>query len=85
MDKVLAKSVHLGLGLDLLGSKTSLNSKRGNELEVTALGVKAKNAAGRVVLIPWANIKGVELAPEEPSEIPVSLGPQEPKPRQPKK
>lgn len=59
--KVLAKSVHLGLGVDLLGSQTSLTSKRGNELEVTHLGIKATGKTGRVVLIPWANIKGVEL------------------------
>lgn len=59
--KVLAQSVHLGLGLDLLGSKMSLNAKAGNELEVTALGVIASNKDGRRVLIPWANIKGLEL------------------------
>lgn len=63
MDKVLAKSVHLGLGLDLLGSKMSLNAnpRTGTELEVTALGVKCSNQAGRIILVPWANIKGVEL------------------------
>lgn len=60
-DKVLAKAVHLGLGVDLLGSKTSLNAKSGNELEVTPLGIKATGRSGRVVLVPWANIKGVEL------------------------
>lgn len=77
-DKVLASSVHLGLGVDLLGSKTSLNSKRGNELEVTALGVKAKSQkTGRVVLIPWANIKGIELMPEPIAPV-APAPPQEP-------
>jgi hypothetical protein len=60
--KVLAKTVQLGIGVDLLGSMMSLSSSRGNELEVTPLGVKATSKKnGRVVLIPWANIRGVEL------------------------
>lgn len=62
--KILAKTVQLGLGLDLLGSTLSLNHRRGNELEVTPIGIKATSAKnGRVVIIPWANIKGVELLP----------------------
>lgn len=60
--KVLAKTVQLGIGVDLLGSAMSLNCSRGNELEVTPLGVKATSKkTGRIVLIPWANIRGVEL------------------------
>lgn len=61
-EKVLARSVHLLNGLDLLGSTSSLNAKRGNELEVTPLGVKATSGKNqRTVLIPWANIKGVDV------------------------
>lgn len=69
-DKVLAKSVHLGLGLDLLGSKMSLSAKRGNELEITPMGVLATNKEGRRVLVPWANIKGVELESESAAGTP---------------
>lgn len=63
--KIMAKTVQLGIGLDLLGASLSLNSRSGNELEVTHLGVRAVSKKnGRVVLIPWANIRGVELVPE---------------------
>lgn len=65
--KVLAKVFHMAIGLDLIGSKTSLSDKRA-ELEVTPLGVKMTSKEnGRVVLIPWTNIKGVELHPEPKS------------------
>lgn len=64
--KVIAKIIHLGVGVDLLGSKTSLSTQRGNELEVTPLGVIASSAkTGRKVLIPWANIRGCELFSED--------------------
>lgn len=70
MSKVLAKTIHLGLGLDLLGAKTSLSANRGTELEVTPLGVKANSGKNeRVILIPWANIKGCELFPEVQPEM----------------
>lgn len=60
--KILAKVVQLGIGVDLLGAALSLQSKKGNELEVTPLGIKATSAKnGRVVLIPWANIRACEL------------------------
>jgi hypothetical protein len=60
--KVLAKTVQLGIGVDMLGSAMSLNNSRGNILEVTPLGVRAVSKKnGRVVLLPWANIRGVEL------------------------
>lgn len=60
--KLLAKTVQLGIGVDLLGSMMSLNCTRGNELEVTPIGIKASSKkTGRVVLIPWANVRGVEL------------------------
>jgi hypothetical protein len=66
--KVLAKIVQLGLGLDLIGSKMSV-SNRNAILEVTPLGVKMiSRANNRVVLLPWSNIKGVELIPT-PEEL----------------
>lgn len=64
--KVFAKTVQLAIGTDLLASATSLNSKRGNLLEVTPLGIKARSAkSGRVILIPWTNIRAAELMPDE--------------------
>ncbi len=60
------KSVHLAIGVDLLGSKTSLQSGRNATLEATAIGIKAysKNS-NRIVVIPYSNVKGFELFPGE--------------------
>lgn len=61
-EKVYAKTVQLAIGVDLLGSAMSLNDRRGNELEVTPLGIKAiGQKSKRVILIPWTNIRGIEL------------------------
>lgn len=56
--------VHLGIGLDLIGSKTSLHNNK-YDIEATQIGVLAKSrTSGRSILIPWTNIKGAELMPE---------------------
>jgi len=61
-DKIYAKTVQLAIGVDLLGSAMSLNDRRGNELEVTPLGIRAVGLKSkRTVLIPWTNIRGIEL------------------------
>lgn len=63
--KLLAKAFHMAIGVDLIGSKTSMAASKTMELEVTPLGIKcASKNSGRLVLIPWPNIKGVELYPE---------------------
>lgn len=63
--KVLAKSIQLAVACDLVGSQMSMSASRGTELVVTPLGVKMTSGkTGRVVLIPWPNIKGCELFPE---------------------
>ena len=60
------KTVHLAIGVDLLGSKTSLSAKRGTSLEMTAIGIKAhSDGSGRTVVIPYSNVKGFELFPGE--------------------
>lgn len=60
--KILAKAFHMAIGVDLIGSKTSMKASATLELEVTPLGVKCvSKGSGRTVLIPWPNIKGVEL------------------------
>jgi hypothetical protein len=60
--KIYAKVVHLAVGVDLLGSKTSLVAKKGNTLEVTPLGILAVSGNnGRKLLIPFPNVKAAEL------------------------
>lgn len=62
-NQVFAKTVHLAVGVDLLGSVTSLQARHGTTLEVTPLGVIAISGKnGRKVLIPFPNIKACELA-----------------------
>lgn len=62
--KVLAKVVHLYAGLDLIGSKTTIDHKSA-EIEVTPIGMKIKSKkTKRIILLPWSNIKGAELLPE---------------------
>lgn len=62
--KVLCKTVQLGLGLELIGSKMSVQSKEA-ELEVVPMGIKmTSKKSKRVILLPWANIKGCELLSE---------------------
>lgn len=63
--KVLAAKVELGLGTHLLGTMLSLKAQRGNELEITPLGIVATSGKNkRQVLIPWTNIKACELMPK---------------------
>lgn len=63
--KILAKAFQLGLACDLLGSVMTFSAARGTELEVTPLGVKMiSGKSGRVMLVPWANIKACELYPD---------------------
>lgn len=65
-NKIRAKIVQLGISCDLVGSAMTLRSMTGTELEISHLGIIATSAKGnkRRVLIPWANVKGVELMPE---------------------
>lgn len=63
--KVLAKVFQMVVGVDLIGSKMSMAASKTLQLEVTPLGIKATSAKGRVVLIPWTNIKGCELYPSD--------------------
>lgn len=63
--KIYASKCQMAVGVDLLGSKLSLVAGKSTSLEVTPLGIKAKSSnSGRTVLIPWTNVKGVELYPE---------------------
>lgn len=67
--KVLCKNMHMVVGVDFIGSKTSMSASRNLELEVTPLGIKAfSKSTGRLVLIPWTNVKGAELFPVKDEE-----------------
>lgn len=60
------KTVQFAVGVDLLGSKLTLSSGRGTELEATGVGVMAHSkSTGRYVLIPYSNCKGIEFLPPE--------------------
>lgn len=63
--KVLVQTLHLYAALELMGAKSSVQAK-GSEMEVTPIGVKVTSRKnGRVILVPWSNIKGCELMPEK--------------------
>lgn len=60
--KVFAKAFHMVVGVDLIGSKSSMSASRNLTLEVTPIGIVAISAnSQRKILIPWTNIKGAEL------------------------
>lgn len=63
--KVMAKVFQMAIGVDLIGSKMSMQASKTLELEVMPLGIIAKSKkSNRHILIPWTNIKGVELLPQ---------------------
>ena len=60
------KVCHLAIGVDLLGSKTSLQTKGPTTLEMTSIGIRAHSKnSNRTVIIPYSNVKGFELFPGE--------------------
>ena len=66
---ILAKNVNFVNGVTALGSKLSLQASKSNTLEVTPLGLKATSqSSGRVILVPFTNISGMELYPEPRQE-----------------
>ena len=57
-------TVHMAVGLDLIVSKTSLHASK-YDIEATPVGIQAKSrASGRVIVIPYSNVRGFELLPE---------------------
>lgn len=62
-DWIKAKTVQLGIGVDLLGSLLSLNTRSGNELRYFygkgCLAISKKT--NRIVWVPDSNIRGVEF------------------------
>jgi hypothetical protein len=67
-NKNAVKVVQLIVGLDLIGSKVSMNFRE-SEMEAMPFGVIATSKKnGRRILIPWANIKGCELFGDQPEK-----------------
>lgn len=60
-DKPTIKNVQMHAGIDMIGSKTSINNSRADIYErATGILVISKET-GRKVVIPHANIRGYEL------------------------
>lgn len=55
----------MAIGCDLIGSKMSMAASKTLDLELTPVGVKASSKnSGRIMIIPFANIKGIEMMKE---------------------
>lgn len=61
--------VELGLGSHLLGNSLTLASVRGSTLELSQFGILATSKTGRVVLLPWANTRCVEIEPSKVTRV----------------
>lgn len=60
--KNTVKLMQMAIGVDLIGSKMSMATRPGVHIEATAVGLKMRSKTSkRVVLIPYANCKGLEL------------------------
>lgn len=56
------KMMHLAIGVDFLGSKTSFVSGRNYDMEATSIGIRIKSiSSGRDVVVPYSNVKGFEM------------------------
>lgn len=63
--KTLVKLVHMAIGCDLIGAKTSMAASNNVTLELTSLGVVAfSKKTNRTYMVPFSNIKGLELFTE---------------------
>lgn len=59
------KTIQMAIGCDLIGSKMSLGHKE-NEMTERPHGIEIlSKKTGRIMLIPYTNIKGYEILPEE--------------------
>lgn len=66
--KTLAKAVHLYAGFDLIGSKSTINSREA-QIFVYDWGVKTiSKKTGRIIRLYASNIKGLEEMPPAHNE-----------------
>ncbi len=60
------KTLHIAIGIDLIGSRTSLAASHNLELLETPIGIEARSKnSNRTVIIPYSNCKGYELLSEK--------------------
>lgn len=64
--KLFANQIELGTGCHMLGKSLTLSKQTGAILELTQYGITATSKTGRVVLIPWPNVRCLELQKAEP-------------------
>lgn len=63
--KYKIKSLQFNVGTDLLGSAISMPIRKGMKAELVDSGVVLTSGnTGRIVLVPFSNIKGIELVEE---------------------
>lgn len=60
-EKLYATRIEFGLGSSLLGQALTMSAAKGSILEVTEMGIMATSKEGRVVLVPWSNVRCCEL------------------------
>jgi len=59
--EVKIKVIHMAIGLDLIGSKTSVDNRRAT-MTLQPWGVLCvSKETGKTIGIPWANVKGFEI------------------------
>lgn len=56
---------HMAIGVDLIGSKTSMQASKTVDLWETDRGIEMySKTSNRTLVIPYSNVKGYELFPE---------------------
>jgi len=66
VDNLIGRKVtqlEFGVGSHLMGQHLTLSAQRGSSLEIAEKGILAISKSGRVCLLPWSNIKAVEIIP----------------------
>lgn len=66
------ETVEFGVGAHLMGQKLTLSASRGAELKIADKGILAKSESGRVVLLPWANLRCVEIRQGKAKSRPIA-------------
>lgn len=70
-DNPKVKAFHMALGVDLIGSATSMHSSANVSLEATSVGIRMySKRSNRTIVIPYSNVKGFELFTDTPKAEP---------------
>lgn len=63
---IKVRAMQLAIGVDLIGSKMSMAASKNIDLEATPIGIRMfSKASNRTVIIPYSNVKGFELEPNQ--------------------